>query len=519
MAEYTFGANILGIITTGMYKDSKVIYREYIQNACDSIDAAVKGGLLKQGDGRIQIWLNQETRSITIEDNGTGIKAADFVRIMGNIAEANKKYGEAKGFKGIGRLFGLAYCEKLIFTTSFTGETVKSVISCDAQTMRDMLSQNLQTNKYSANEVLNAINNFSSEEEKAEEHYFRVELANISVSDKTLLNEEETRDFLSFVAPVPYQNTFYYRNDVYEHAKMLGFDIDEYNVTLEGQQIFKKYVTDIKEANGKKCDDIHAVDFFDLRDDNGNLLAWMWFGLSRFDGVIPEKANPMRCIRVRTGNIQIGDEETLRDYWPEASKRGNGYFIGELFSVSKDLVPNAHRDWFEQNPARVELEEVLRKKFRELWKLCHDASEANSTNKKIASLAEQQKAFDEKQQQGHFAGNKEEEQKERDRLTKARQEVDERLEKQWKRLDALPKGSIAEQVLSRIVGNTPAPQPTEPSALPESPSDPLAWLRSQLPRRDRAELKLLNRIFSIIRSNADKETSDLLIGKIIDGLK
>ncbi len=34
MYEYVFGANILENLTTGMYKDSKVSYREYIQNAC-----------------------------------------------------------------------------------------------------------------------------------------------------------------------------------------------------------------------------------------------------------------------------------------------------------------------------------------------------------------------------------------------------------------------------------------------------------------------------------------------------
>lgn len=38
MRAYVFGANILENLTTGMYKDSKVIYREYIQNACDQID-------------------------------------------------------------------------------------------------------------------------------------------------------------------------------------------------------------------------------------------------------------------------------------------------------------------------------------------------------------------------------------------------------------------------------------------------------------------------------------------------
>lgn len=34
-------------LTTGMYQDSKVIYRKYIQNACDQIDKAEQLGILR----------------------------------------------------------------------------------------------------------------------------------------------------------------------------------------------------------------------------------------------------------------------------------------------------------------------------------------------------------------------------------------------------------------------------------------------------------------------------------------
>ena len=60
MADYVFGANILENLTTGMYQDSKVIYREYIQNSCDQIDRAVKDGILKPKEGQIKIWLDRD---------------------------------------------------------------------------------------------------------------------------------------------------------------------------------------------------------------------------------------------------------------------------------------------------------------------------------------------------------------------------------------------------------------------------------------------------------------------------
>ena len=51
----TFGKNILDSLTTGMYSDSKVIYREYIQNACDQIDKAVDLGIHRKDISALRI--------------------------------------------------------------------------------------------------------------------------------------------------------------------------------------------------------------------------------------------------------------------------------------------------------------------------------------------------------------------------------------------------------------------------------------------------------------------------------
>ena len=36
------GKNVLESLTTGMYSDSRIIFREYIQNSTDAIDNAIK---------------------------------------------------------------------------------------------------------------------------------------------------------------------------------------------------------------------------------------------------------------------------------------------------------------------------------------------------------------------------------------------------------------------------------------------------------------------------------------------
>ena len=163
MADYVFGANILENLTTGMYKDSKVIYREYIQNSCDQIDKAIKDGILKPAEGTIKIWLDSDQRTIIIEDNATGIPAESFQRTLGNIADSDKKIGEDKGFRGIGRLCGLAYGKELAFKSSAKGENIVSIMICDAKKMRCMIEENQHGKKHTATEMLDVIYRFEQE--------------------------------------------------------------------------------------------------------------------------------------------------------------------------------------------------------------------------------------------------------------------------------------------------------------------------------------------------------------------
>lgn len=72
--------------------------------------------------------LDTDKRTISIEDNATGICAADFEKTLADIANSDKKLGEDKGFRGIGRLCGLAYCKELVFTSTAEGENIISIM-------------------------------------------------------------------------------------------------------------------------------------------------------------------------------------------------------------------------------------------------------------------------------------------------------------------------------------------------------------------------------------------------------
>lgn len=116
MAE--IGKNIIENLTTAMYENSYTIYREYIQNAADSIDKAI----MNKNNAVIDILIEFAKRRITIYDNAMGISQSKFRNTLSNIADSQKNPSKEKGFRGIGRLAGLAYCDKLVFRTSAKGE-------------------------------------------------------------------------------------------------------------------------------------------------------------------------------------------------------------------------------------------------------------------------------------------------------------------------------------------------------------------------------------------------------------
>lgn len=554
MIEYTFGANIIENLTTGMYQDSKVIYREYIQNACDQIDKAEKLGILPARDmnkkfpdlgrGVIDIWLKPEERYIVIEDNATGIKADEFQRTLGNIADSDKVMGQDKGFRGIGRLCGLAYCKKLVFTSRWPGENIVSIMSCDALKMRKMINEaNTKIQKHSANDVLNAMIDFSTRpvEPEDKDHFFRVELIDINQENEELFggknddNIERLTDYLSFVAPVPYQANFIYRSEIYDHAKELERPIDEYEIRINGEPIFKKYKTHLKTGNGQ--DEVFGVQIHDFYADDGTLVGWMWFGKTSFKAAIKEE-EISRGLRLRKENIQIGESDTLRDMFTrETSKRGNNYFIGEIFAISKDLIPNSQRAYFNENPARIEFEHKLKDYFNNtLYQIYYEGSDINSNIKKINTYYATAAEYEQKVSTNAFLTTEEREKEKRSLEEKERDAKKARTNLEKKRDGG--KSILTSQIIERRIKEVPPADAKKQNPKTATNENVVAQVAedkdsykekkkflvdSMFPRASRAERKLLSetldKIFVIIQKSTDKKTANILINKIKEDLR
>ncbi|MCB0746487.1 MAG: ATP-binding protein, partial [Ignavibacteriae bacterium] len=317
------GKDVIDSITLSMYEDPRIIYREYIQNSADQIDIAVDESILKNtGEGVIEIKIDSNRNSITIEDNATGIERNKVENVLKNIAQSSKKRDANKGFRGIGRLGGIAYCEKLIFETSFEGENVKSILTWDAVKLKAIIND--RTKNEEATEVIDAVTNLETESEDSNAHYFKVILQ--GVENPKLLSIEDVREYLSMVAPVPYQRHFIFKDIIYKELKNGKLPLDMYNIFVNNDKVEKAYTTSIYEGadhDKKKIDEITELKFFPIYDKNDNLLAYGWYGISNFEKQIPS-VNVARGIRLRKGNIQIGNNDTLIPFFKE--QRGNNYF-------------------------------------------------------------------------------------------------------------------------------------------------------------------------------------------------
>ena len=349
------GKYTLESLTTGMYSDPKIVYREYIQNSVDSIENALGLGLIERQSMRIDVIVNTENSYISIRDNGTGIPNADARTTLMNVGSSKKRSSNNRGFRGIGRLGGMSYCNTLIFSTSAENESIKTVVSFDCKRLRELLVPG-QFEDLSLSAVLEQITTVEVQPEKSEKHYFLVEMKDISgFSD--LLDIDIVKSYIAQVAPLSYQSRHYmYSSQLKSYLSENGYEIEEFPIFIgedefDLEPVYKPNKSRFRsDRNKKTVDEITSMTYFDVRVDD-ELYALGWYGNCGWHGFLSDKE--LCGFRVRKGNILIGDSKTMNGIFREA--RFNGWTQGEIFILTDKLIPNARRDDFEQNDAYREL--------------------------------------------------------------------------------------------------------------------------------------------------------------------
>lgn len=382
---------LIGLLMFTLYSDEKTIYREYVQNALDSINNAINRRILAQAkDGVVNIDIDTRKKLIVIKDNGAGINAENAVRTLLDISASTKDGVNQAGQFGIGRLVGGGYCHELIFRTTAKGESIGTQIRFDVDKIWQMVKED--STDYLATYVIDVCTRKEHFETKENEHYFEVILNGVKEdSAPALLNREEVIEYLNAVAPVgyksPFNNVLIYKSTIDNpEFKDLHEGLDKIQLFVGNTPIQKQYDLSIR---GTK-DEIKNLEYFKIEDDNFGELGWGWFALTKYTIQIP-KEDTLACIRLRKHNIQIGDYNQLSGsaYWKE--ERSNSYFYGEFFVTHPNIVPNAARDGLAPTPETNVLNAKLREYFESLKKLYTKANEAKKSIDKIKEGVERWK--------------------------------------------------------------------------------------------------------------------------------
>jgi len=507
------GKYVIENLTTGMYADARSVYREYIQNSADAIDKAVEFGIMDKNHGEIHVEIDETRKQITFYDNGTGIPIDKVEDMLQNIAQSEKEIGKDKGFRGIGRLGGLAYCNSLIFETSSPGEEVKSIMAWDAKKLREHLSD--RENKEDAVELIMAVTAFHTEPERKDEHYFRVIMN--GVDHQNLLNTSDIREYLRFVAPVPFDRSFIFRSKIYEEMEKDELKIDEYTVFVNTEQIFKGYKTFLyKENNGVpvKIGEITDVVVYREFNKDGTLLFWCWHTISDIQNIQLTKINKGRGLRLRKHNIQIGDEHRLDRLFKDT--RFNFYVFGEVHAFDKNLVPNGRRDDFEANSVYLNLQQKLKPVCAEIDRLSNRASDIHSANRKVNAFLEFKQQIDKKQKEGVTN---------RDELNRIENELKQKKDQAETAVKTLhkfkeiaekeaetPLAKIFKQVVKEEI---PKVNGTDVTVAVDKP----VFRTEKLTRLTRAERKLMSEVYGVIQNVLPIDLADNLIKKIEEKFK
>lgn len=369
--EVRVGKDVIELVTSGMYVFPITIYREYVQNAADAIDAARSQGLLGADErGAVTIQVDHETRTVAIRDNGCSIPNREAITTLLAIGGSPKRGTGARGFRGVGRLSGLAYCQELEFCTKAAGETSSLSILWDCKLLRSRLADHAF--KGDIRDIIAECTEVWYEKaSNPDDHFFEIRMRNVARHRQDmLLNEEMIAHYLAQVAPVPFSDDFSHGHAIEE---LLGRFLPRapIELTVNGDYIRRLYRDETKIPGGPYRLNINEIEFIQFADVDGEIGAVGWIGHHDYIRSIHSNLG-VRGLRARIGDAQIGEANLLDECFNEA--RFNGWSIGEIHVIDPRIIPNARRDNFELNHHAYNLITQIHPVAAQIAKRCRTAT-------------------------------------------------------------------------------------------------------------------------------------------------
>ena len=392
------GKDVIEILTSGMYVSPVTIYREYIQNAADAIDAARSQGLLAAGKaGKVSISFDHAARSVAIRDGGAGIGARDALPILLAIGASPKRGTQARGFRGVGRLSGLAYCRELEFRTKAAGEDKIVSVAWDCRALRERLSDAAFGGDL-RRIVSDVVSVWYETVDDPSDHFFEVRLTDIArLRNDLLLNERVISHYLAQVGPVPFASEFSFAAEIGKRLATYSHRVP-INLTVAGEAVLRPYRDELVFPATSHKLRIEGIEFLEFPDVDGATGAVAWIAHHEYVRSIPPTLG-IRGLRARYGDLQVGESNLFDKSFKES--RFNGWSIGEIHVFDRRIVPNARRDNFEINHHHYNLLVQLGPVAAAITQRCRSASISRNAEQivrnviaEVAARLKQKRAFD-----------------------------------------------------------------------------------------------------------------------------
>jgi hypothetical protein len=347
LEEIIVGKDVLELVSSAMYVDPLTVYREYVQNAADAIDDAKRRGEIAKGRrGRVDIGIDPSSRTVRIRDNGSGIAWGDFARKLTALGASEKRGTQARGFRGVGRLAGLGYAQELVFRSRIEGEDQVSEMRWDCRALKASLRA-LETD-HGVTELIRGIVTVGRIEAKGyPSRFFEVEMKGVlRLRSDRMMSPAVIADYLSQVAPLPFSPEFRFSVEIGE-ALREHVNLGEVDLYVEGveSQVFRPHRDDFA-IDDKKAISFSGLEIVRVPGVDGETAAIGWILHHEYEGALPNAAL-MKGLRLRSGNIQVGEHLLLEELFAEP--RFNVWSVGEIHVIDRRIVPNGRRDHFEQN--------------------------------------------------------------------------------------------------------------------------------------------------------------------------
>ncbi|MGI8641910.1 MAG: ATP-binding protein [Pyrinomonadaceae bacterium] len=369
LSKFDIGAEVISILTRGMYPDPRDAVREYIQNA---VDAKSKN---------IEVQVSQN--SVIVEDYGMGMDYATLRKAL-RLGISDKRPGKDVGFMGIGIYSAFHLCNTLtIYTRKRDNLPLK--LEMNFEGMRNLLLNQKEKrlkNEITSDELIDLQTLLESYIELSDKNSLpaseypvekgtRVELIGLDpILDDLLKKFDDLASYLRDVVPL------HFNKEKFKWAKTIENKISEIcneneahfelvNLQLQvGSRIEKLYRP--YEDSDFSDDAPREPEFKEIRKDK-TFLGVAWGCLNSTRNRIANKE--LRGFLLKKQGFSIGKRENLAPFFGRSNTHFDRY-IGEVVVVHPEILPNAARNDLEFSNLRTvfvaQLKEVVAQFYNRL---------------------------------------------------------------------------------------------------------------------------------------------------------